>query len=65
MTSILFLIGSTLMGSIQMHLLRKLKTFSKVFYAFFEFTLNFEYFGKKDNPHSLGISEITDCKIRA
>ena len=53
------------MGSIQMHLLRKLKTFSKVFYAFFELTLNFEYFGKKDNPHSLCISEITDCKIRA
>ena len=65
MTSILFLIGSILMGSMQMRLSRKLKTFSKVFYAFFEFRLNFEYFGKKDNPHSLFISEITDCKIRA
>ena len=53
------------MQLIQVKLSKKLKTFSKVFYAFFEFTLNFEYFGKKDNPHSLCISEITDCKIRA
>ena len=27
-----------------------------------ESTLNLEYFEKKDQPHSLGITEINNCK---
>ena len=41
MTSILYLIKTTLMQLIQVKLSKKLKTFSKVFYAFVEFRLHF------------------------
>ena len=35
------------------------KTFSRFFSAFFKSTLNFEHSGKKDDPHSRCISQIT------
>ena len=35
------------MQTIQMHLSQKQNVFSQFFTAFFEFTLNFEYFQKK------------------
>ena len=46
--------------TIQMHLSQKPKIFSKKFSAFFKSALKFEHFHKKDDPHSLCISEITD-----
>ena len=53
------------MQTIQMNLSQKSKIFSKKFSAFFESALNFEHFQKKDDPHSLCISEITDHERRA
>ena len=53
------------MQTIQMHLSQKRKTFSGFFSAFFISALNFEHFQKKDEPHSLCISEITDHETRA
>ena len=47
MTNTLFLIGTTLMQSIQMQLSKKQKTFSDSFSIFFEFRLNFKHFEKK------------------
>ena len=44
----------------QMHLSRKQNIYSGSFLAFFESALNFEHFIKKDDPHSLCISETTD-----
>ena len=65
MASILYLIKGTSMQSIQMKLSKKLKTCSKVFYAFSEVILNFEHFEKKYDPHRLYISKIEDCARRA
>ena len=48
------------MQTIQMHLSQKEKNFPEFFSPFFESSLNFEHFPKKDDPHSLCISEITD-----
>ena len=54
------------MQTIQMHLSQKQKTFFLNFFlAFFESALNFQQFQKKDDPHSLCISEITDHERRA
>ena len=53
------------MQTIQMHLPQKRKIFSELFGAFFESVLNFEYFQKKDHPHNLCFSEITDHEKRA
>ena len=47
---------------IQIQLSRKQKTFSQFFAAFLKSRLNFEYFEKKDEPHRVCISEITDSK---
>ena len=47
---------------IQMQLSQKQKTFFEFFAAFLKFGLNFEQFEKKDDPHSLSISEITDSE---
>ena len=52
------------MQTIQMHLSQKQNNFSQFFPAFFESALNFESFQKKDDPHSLCISEITDHERR-
>ena len=38
---------------------QKQKAFSQFFLAFSKYTLNFEDFEKRDDPHSLFISEIT------
>ena len=43
-------------------ILLKRKTFSTFFSAFLKSTLNFEHFQKKDDPHSLIISQITVCE---
>ena len=47
-----------------MQLSQKPKLFSQIFYLFRKYTLNFEHFERKDEPHSCCISEITDCKKR-
>ena len=38
------------------------KTFSQFFIALLKSTLNLEYFEKKDQSHSLSITEINNCK---
>ena len=45
---------------IQMQWSQKQKAFSEFFFAFSKSKLNFEHFQKKDDPHSLFISEATD-----
>ena len=52
------------METIQMHLSEKQKSFSQFFCAFFKSTSTFEHFQKKDDPHTLCISEITDPEKR-
>ena len=47
------------MQPIQILLSQKQKTFSEFFSALLKFTLNFEHFRKKDDPHSRCISQIT------
>ena len=53
-----------LMQLIHMILSQKLKTFSGFFSQFSKSRLNFEYFQKKDNAHSLFICEATAWKNR-
>ena len=53
------------METTQVHLSQKQKYFSEFFSAIFESALNFKHFQKKDDPHSLCISEITDHERRA
>ena len=43
---------------VQMQLSGKLKIFSQFFIGFFESTLNFEHFEKKNQTHSSSISEV-------
>ena len=45
-----------------MQISAKPKTFSPFFIASMKFTLNSEYFGKKDQSRSLSITEIIDCE---
>ena len=52
------------MQKFQMPLSQKENYFSEFFCPFFESALNFEHFQKKDDPHSLFISEITDHERR-
>ena len=40
----------------------KLKTCSQFSIAFLKYTLNLEYFEKKDQSHSLSITEIINCE---
>ena len=47
---------------IQIQISQKQKGFSQFFAAFLKFTLNFEYFEQKDDPHSFCISEITESE---
>ena len=49
---------------IHKELSQKLKTFSEFFRAFSKSGLNFEHFEKKDDPHSLFISEAKTCENR-
>ena len=53
------------MHTIQMLLSQKQKIFSRFFAAFYESALNFEHSEKKDDAHSLCISEITDHEKRS
>ena len=48
--------------SVQMQLSQKQKTFSEFLAAFLKSRLNFEYFEKKEDPHRICISEITDSE---
>ena len=41
----------------------KVKTGSRFFNAFPKSTLNFQYFEKKDQSHSLGITEVINCEL--
>ena len=41
---------------------RNAKTFSRFFIAFLKCTLNLEYFEKKDQSHSLSITEIINSE---
>ena len=49
---------------IHKELSQKLETFCHFFRAFSECGFNFEHFEKKDDPHSLFISEATTCENR-
>ena len=40
----------------------KPETFSRFFIALMKSTLNSEYFKKKDQSHSVSITEIIDCE---
>ena len=53
-----------LMQPRRMQLSQKLKTVSWFFSEFSKSSLNFEYFQKKDDAHSLFISEATACEKR-
>ena len=41
----------------------KYKIFSQCFSAFLKSTSNFDDFEKKDEPHSLCMYEVMDCKV--
>ena len=47
---------------VQTQISLKPKTFSPFFIALMKSTLNLEYFEKKDQSHSLSITEINNCK---
>ena len=49
---------------IQMQLSQKQKAFSEHFSTYFKSNLDFDHFQKKDDPHSLFISEATACEKR-
>ena len=53
-----------LMQPIHIQLAEKVKTFSRFFNVFSKSSLSFEYFQKKDDAHSLFISEATACEKR-
>ena len=53
-----------LMQPIHIQLSQKLKTFSQLFPAISKSRLNFEHFQKKDEAHSLFISEASACEKR-
>ena len=46
----------------QMQISPKPKTFSRFFIASMKSTLNFEYFEKKGQSHSLSITKNIDCE---
>ena len=49
---------------IQIKLSQKQKTFPRLFSAFSKSNLKFDHFQKKDEPHSLFISDATACEKR-
>ena len=51
-----------LIEPIHMQLSQKLKTFWGFCFAFSKFRSNFGHFPKKEDPHSLFISEATACE---
>ena len=64
MTSIPLIGKTSECKKFQIHLSVKKKYFSQFISPFFEFALNFEHFQKKDNRHSLCITEIIDHERR-
>ena len=52
------------MQPIHMQLSQKLEHFCRFFSAFSESTLNFAYFKKKHDAHSLFLAEATACEKR-
>ena len=50
--------------SFQMELSQKRKVFFQCFFSFLKFRFNFEYFEKKDDPHSFCIFKLTDSEKR-
>ena len=64
MTSILFLIETIYRNQFGRNYLKNKKLFRNFFCAFSKSALNLKYFQKKDDPHSLFISEITDSGKR-
>ena len=53
-----------LLQHVQVQLSQKRKNFSEFVFAFSKLRFNFEYFVKKDEPHSSCIFELTDSEIR-
>ena len=51
-----------LQQQVQTQISLKPKTFSGFFIASLKSTLNLEYFEKKDESHSLSVTEINNCK---
>ena len=51
-----------LLQQVQTLISLKAKTFSRFFIASLKSTLNLEYFEKKDQSHSLSITEINNCR---
>ena len=47
---------------VQTQISQQRKTFSRFFIAFLKCTLNLEYFEKKDQSHSLSITEIINSE---
>ena len=47
---------------VEIQLSQKQKSFSEVFSSFMTFSLNFEHFEKKDDPHRYCISGMTDSE---
>ena len=54
--------SENLLKPIKMQLPQKQTNFSEYFAAIQKSASAFDYFGKKDGPHSLCISVITDCE---
>ena len=52
------------MQPIHMQLSQKLRTFAEIFNVLSKSRLSFEYFQKKNDAHSLFISEATACEKR-
>ena len=48
----------------QIQISKKPKPFCCIFIAFLESTLNFEYFEKNNEPHSISIFQIIDSEKR-
>ena len=53
------------MHTIRMHLSQTQKDFFLIFFCIFRICIKFRTFPKKDDAHSLSISEITDHEKRA
>ena len=53
-----------LLQHFQMPRSQKRKIFSDFSFPFYKFRYNFQYFQKKDDPHSLCIIELTDSEKR-
>ena len=64
MTSIPLLVETIEVTQIRCIYLKN-KSFFRIFFCIFRMTINFRTFSKKDDAHSLCISEITDHKKRA